>query len=148
MDIDGNHIRSIGTTQDITVSVEAENAAREGDQRFISLLNEQADMMSVFLPDGKRKFVNKAFSKFVGRPQKSLIAGQYGDYPAVQKHAPSLCKVIKDLTPASPRKEQTFQMKRHDGEFRKVHWSDCGLFDDDGNLIEILTIGHDITDQI
>jgi PAS domain S-box-containing protein len=147
LDDDGKLVRSIGTVQDITDRVAVEAATRESDQRFRRLLDEQSDMVSIFKPDGSRTFVNKSFCDFIGKSEKHLLAGSYGDEIVIKKGVPSLQWVIGNSMPQSERREQVIKMLRHDGELRSVRWSDSGLFDADGNLTEIMTIGRDITDQ-
>ncbi len=141
---EGVLVRSIGTTQDITDYVMIEQALRESEGRFKQLLNISSQLMGIYLPDGSRVYVNRAYSEFTGKSEQELLQEKAGG-ELDPEELKVFRKLIFQLSPDQPTVQQVFRMTRFDGEERDVLWVDHGRFDEKGVLVEVHSIGHDVT---
>ena len=51
------------------------------------------------------------------------------------------------LTTARPSRVNEHRGGDRDGEVRRQQWVDKARFDDDGNLVELLSVGRDVTER-
>jgi PAS domain S-box-containing protein len=54
---------------------------------------------------------------------------------------------VKNITPANSMAVYEYCLKRFDGNKRWIQWCDKAVFDENGNIFEIQSIGRDITEE-
>ena len=64
----------ISTYTDVTERVRAEEALKESERRFRTIVDDQVEFISRFTPDFTITFVNNAYARQLGRPQGSPSA--------------------------------------------------------------------------
>lgn len=108
-----------------------------------SRFNAIQEMITLSKPDGTRTFVNKNFCDFFGKPASELIQREYDfdDASTIEEYLAQL----KSLTPLRPSITNIHLLTNYKGQQRWIMWSETGIFDEQGNLSEILSIGKDIT---
>jgi diguanylate cyclase (GGDEF)-like protein len=55
---------------------------------------------------------------------------------------------VNSLTPAEPLAISQFLSRRADDKLRWIEWTERGIFDDNGKLVEVQAVGRDIDDEI
>jgi PAS domain S-box-containing protein len=127
----------------ITDKKEAERALLKSKERSDALFNAIPEMISLSAPDGKRSYVNRIFCDFFGKSAEELKERNYtfADEKSIQEYIEQL----KSLSPVSPSITNLHHLENAHGEKRWILWSETGIFDEKGNLTEILSLGKDVT---
>lgn len=119
--------------------------ATELDDRAVAA--NQTEFICRFQPDGTLTFANSAYCRYYSQPAATLI-GQ------------SLCQLISvpawtivqqqwtRLSEANPIVAYPLEVVLPEGSVRWQRWTDRGIFDRQGKLIEIQGIGQDVTDYV
>ena len=89
-------------------------------------------------------YVNKAYAELHGRSRQDLIGKRFLDI-LDETDSRFVAENIARLTPEHPR--VSYYLSYRSPSLREVtlHWYEQANFDDDGNLIEIHSVGRDIT---
>lgn len=137
--------RTFLSVVDITELKEKESALGRAEELYREIVQNQTELMSRFSPDFTLTFVNDAYCRYFGETREQLIGSSFvhqvlpGDLAARKAYFAS-------LTPERPEDEMEERAILPSGEVRWQHWHYRGIFDEKGNLIEIQSIGRDITD--
>jgi PAS domain S-box-containing protein len=143
---DGSLIGVINS-RDITERVEAEEALRESEARYRGVVEGQTEFIVRWLPDGTRTFVNQAYCDFFGVPREELIGTNI--FPLIaEEDCEAVQAKIDGITPDRPAATDVHRVIRPDGAVAWQEWTDRGIFDDDGNVVEFQSVGRDITEQV
>jgi PAS domain S-box-containing protein len=130
---------------DITVRKIAEEKLMASEQRFSSLVNSQSDLICLLTSDGVLTFVNDSYVSFIGNGKSELLGHSIYEYIP-----PNECEAIKvnfsQLSVEKPRKTHENLMVNVVGERRIIEWIDYGVFDSNQVLIEIQSVGRDVTE--
>ena len=132
--------------ENFSASLEAANArSRANEERYKSLVDAQADAIMRCTPDGRMTYANRAFLKlFMLTPSEAI--GQ---------------SFRPQLHPESPLADSGRWIGRETGQerisydqfvktvvgYRWIAWEDYAIRDADGGLIEIQSVGRDITER-
>jgi PAS domain S-box-containing protein len=97
-------------------------------------------------PDGTRTFVNKAYCRTFGKTFDELVGTSF--WPLVaEPYRERVHERIRNLTPDSPYSTGVHESLLSDGTTRWQEWTDRGFFDDQGRLVELQSVGRDITER-
>ncbi|MBI4797553.1 MAG: diguanylate cyclase [Desulfarculus sp.] len=114
--------------------------------RYQSIVEHQTELICRFAPGGTLTFANQALASYFGHPAARMVGVNIFEHlpPA---DAQVTRQLLAQLTPQHPvaRVEQTFTTP--DGERRWQRWTDWGIFDQDGHLVEVQAVGRDITER-
>ncbi len=135
-----------GTTQDITVRKASEAALLETQERFHALANLIPQLAWIAKPDGKAAWYNQRWYEYTGKTfeeMATLDAASVHD----PRELPRIQQKLQGAFQSGEPWEDTFPLRRHDGEFR-WHLSRAMPFRDAQNDI-ILWFGTntDITEE-
>lgn len=119
----------------------------ESEKRYRSVVEDQTELIVRHRPDGTIAFVNPAFCKFFGKEERELIGTPFLQRIA-NKDRELLGNSIGKLSPSLPVTSSEVEVLDHRGERAWILWTHRGIFDDDGRLIEIQSVGLNITDRI
>jgi len=111
---------------------------------YRSILDEQDELIWRNLPDGRITFANKALCRFYGKAEAELL----GQAPMPDIPAEDMAIAVADVssfTPERPTRVNKHRVIMPGGEVRWLEFVDRALFDEQGNLAEIQTIGRDVT---
>ena len=134
----------IVTVTDITEQIFASKALSQSDARYQAVVETQTDLINRILLDGTITFINDAYCRYFGKSRAELVGSKITPLAVEEDRALALEK-LREINPDNPTSVAEIRMINADGETRWVEWTDTGIFDDSGNLIEIQGVGKDIT---
>lgn len=119
---------------------------RRRTMRYESIVEHQTELICRFSTQGVLTFVNQAFASYFGSSVDRMIGAD------LHSHLPpdylqNTRTVLAQLTPQHPvaRIEQVYTAR--EGEQRWLRWIKIGIFDQDGRLVEIQSVGRDVTER-
>ena len=118
----------------------------ESEERYRSLIENQTDLISRFKPDGKFVFVNDMYCQFFNKSKKELIGTKWEPL-TVGDDIQLIKEELSVLSPANPAiiiENRVFSGK---GQIHWVQFINSGFFDHQGDLLEIQSVGRDITER-
>ncbi|RUV67630.1 PAS domain S-box protein, partial [Mesorhizobium sp. M5C.F.Cr.IN.023.01.1.1] len=137
---------------DMASSIFAENRAAlrelaDSEQRYRNVVEAQTEYIIRFAPDGRMSFVNDAYCRLVGKTRAELLSPDWHYFNSFSPDFGSFDEVIGQMTPERPVCEAEKVGALTDGRELHHHWTDHGIFDDSGKLVEIQSVGRDIAEQ-
>jgi PAS domain S-box-containing protein len=131
---------------DVTSIKLSEVALQKSEERYRTVVQDQTELISRLHGDGRYIFANEAFLTFFGKTESALIGNNW--VPLVYKE--DIERVNDELSKLSPENTVVMIENRVHSASGEVHWmqfSHRGTFDPSGQLIEIQSVGRDITQQ-
>ncbi len=138
---------SRGALQDLEVAIgEAADRTQSEAERRQRLLDEHTEAACLGTADGTLLEVNAAYARMFGRSQEELTGTNYLDLipPADRTE---VVNGLQKLTPRHPTNTETHRVFLPDGKIRWTRWRDRALFDEQGDVKEILSFGLDVTEE-
>lgn len=120
-----------------------EQALRESEERYQAIVEDQTDLICRFLPDGKLTFVNNAYCRYFQKERAELINQIFfpfipeEDREKVKQNLHSIC-LEQPIVTHEHRVILNNQTYWH-------QWTNRGIFDRKGKIIEYQAVGRDIT---
>lgn len=137
----------IATGIDITERRQAEQALRESEARYRAIVEDyQTELICRFRPDGRLTFVNEAFCRYFEKDRADFLGQDMLSILPEIEHVNALNHLSR-FSPEQPVGVREHQVILRDGERRWQRWADRAIFDQNGQIFEIQSIGHDITDR-
>lgn len=122
-----------------------ERRLHETEDRYRNVVEAQTDLICRYLPDGTLTFVNDAYCRYLGRQRDELVGRPFVDFLRAPEREKALT-YIRSLV-SDPRSESHVdQQERPDGSSCWHRWIDHPIKHVAGHVVEIQSIGHDITD--
>ncbi len=137
---------NIAFVRDISERKLADRKLQESEERYRMVVEDQTEFVVRWLPDGTRVFVNSSYGRFLGTPVQELVGANVSARLSSEEQE-KLRLVIGALTPAKPTSTHVFDLRGPDGSLHTVEWTNRGLFDEQGRLKELQSVGRDITEQ-
>ena len=131
------------TNESLTLAL---HKLQESEVRYRTVVQNQSEIISRLTGDGMYVFVNEVFCRFFGKTEAELIGKAW--HPLV--YSADLERVAKELGVLSPSHPVVMIENRVHAGDGSVHWmefSNRGIFDAAGKLIEIQSVGRDITER-
>ena len=149
-DDSGQVTQVLGIAQDITKRRRAEEALRESERKYRELVENTNSIILRWNRKGEVTFLNEFGQKFFGYPEAELISRH-----VVGTIVPETESIGRDLRPlmdeicAHPDNfEQNInENMRRDGSRVWIAWNNKAVLDPQGQVIEVFSIGTDITDR-
>ena len=129
----------------------AEKSLVQSDKRYRELMDTANSIIIRKGSNGNIIFFNKFAQKFFGYSEeeilgKDVIGTIVPETDSTGRDLGAIIKAIKKNPDQYP--VNINENKKKSGERVRISWTNKGIFDDEGNLIEILSIGTDITEQM
>jgi PAS domain S-box-containing protein len=132
----------IGVMIDITDRIHAEEALREGEQRFRAIVEDQTELVWRSGPDLTCMFANAAFLRYFGRTAKDTIG--YVFTPVIHaEDSAGVRKHLAALSPEHPAASLSYRVILADGAVRTLVWNTRAFFDSSGQVREYQLVGHE-----
>lgn len=132
--------------RDITQRKQSEQALKESEMRYRGLIEAQSNFIIRTDPEGTFTFVNEAFCQFVGRLRGDLIGNSIHSYIYYDDMA-ILEKVTGSLVSRRERVVAVEHRMRARTRTAWVQWENIAVFDESGKVVEIQSVGQDITER-
>jgi len=132
---------------DITEYKRTQEALRHSEERYRVMVEDQIELISRFTPDGRFTYVNNSYCNFVGKTREELLGNKWQPV-ALEDDLPDVNSKIATLTLDNPIVIIENRITNASKEVRWVEFSNRAFFDNAGNILEIQSVGRDITDRI
>ena len=110
-----------------------------------SILGDLEDPICRWLPDGTLTFVNDAYCRMLDTTAAALLGRRVAELnPRSDEAEAAAAAILAAITPASPVCAHEHHHHFASGE-RWIQWTNRGLFDSDGTLVGVQSVGRDIT---
>lgn len=119
---------------------------RQSEARYRAVVQDQTDLIVRWTPDGVTTWVNDRTCDYLQTSRKELI-GSIESWLVSDKDWPQLQVDIANLIPESPAIHGEYETVLPSGEAVWQEWTDRGIFDEDRKLVEIQSVGRDITER-
>ena len=130
--------------REIAERTRAEEALQRSEELFRAIVQDQAELIVRWKPDGTRTFVNEAYCRTFGKSAAEFIGTSF--WPLVaEPYRVKEMRRIRNLTPDSPYSTGVHESIAPDGKTLWMEWTDRGFFDEQGDLVELQSVGRDIT---
>ena len=114
-------------------------------RQYQSVVEDQAEMICRFRPDGRFTFANRAYGEAFGRAPVDLIGRNVWELvpPGVHRSRAELA----GMTTAFPVITRELNVAPEGASARWQQWRERALFDESGAVVEYQMVGQDITDR-
>jgi len=130
--------------EDITERIRFEESLMISEARYRAIVEDQNEFICRFTPDGTLTFFNEAYGRYFGM-EKDQCIGHYHCVVLPPEDARAVKAHIASLTPENPVKTIEHRIRMKDGSIVWHFWSDRAIFNAEGNVVEYLSVGRDIT---
>ncbi|MFA7257650.1 MAG: PAS domain S-box protein, partial [Kiritimatiellales bacterium] len=132
--------------RDVTQRKQIEQALKESEMRYRGLIEAQSNFIVRINAEGLFTFVNEAFCRFVGRARGELIGHDFHSFIYHDDIAiPD--KAVESLVSRRERVITVEHRMRARTRTAWVQWENIAVFDESGRVVEIQSVGQDITDR-
>lgn len=143
----GRPLEIVGHWTDITERKRIEEALKESEARYKTVVEDQTEVISRFLPDGTHTFVNDVYCRFFGKSKEELIGKKW--FPeAYPDDVDIIQSKLSKMTRSNPVIIIENRVISGKGELRWMQFVNRGFYNQAGNLCEIQSVGRDITEQM
>ncbi|NWF98139.1 MAG: PAS domain S-box protein [Nitrospirae bacterium] len=142
----GEIIGIVEDFKDITLRKQIEDELHKTKERYKRIVDDIPDFICRYKPDTTITFVNEAYAKYFNTAPEKLVGTSFlnlipSDFHEVIKNS------IRSLNKDNPIVTMEHEVFSPDGLIRWQRWRDRALFDNNGDILEIQSIGQDITEQ-
>ncbi|MCK5612376.1 PAS domain S-box protein, partial [Candidatus Pacearchaeota archaeon] len=134
----------IAIITDITEQKQMEEKLRWSEECYRTVVESQTELICRSKPDQTLTFVNNAYCHYFGKKKDELVGVKFSQLIPEEDQK----KVNRNFTSLSKEKPIFSHEHRVIAPGGGIHWQDWtnrGIFDDHGNLIEVQAVGRDIT---
>lgn len=124
----------------------AEEALRRSEQRYRGIVEGQPEPVCRFLPNGMLTFVNAAFARYCAKPVARLIGTSLLDLVPEEDRQEVRTHLDALVEGARPRLAER-RLRLPCGEMRWIEWHDRVIRDASGQVVELQSLGRDVTER-
>jgi PAS domain S-box-containing protein len=143
---DGSPRGGIVIFRDITARRRTEEALRQSEERYRTVVEDQTELVCRCRLDGTLTFVNDVYCRFFGKRREELTGHRW--QPVA--HPEDVDRVEAELARLEPENPVVVIVNRVFDVHGQVRWMEFvnrGFFTPDGQLTEIQAVGRDITER-
>lgn len=118
---------------------------RESEEKYRAIVEDQTELICRWLPNGTITYANEVYCRYFGKKCSDLI-GQVLPHIMEQERG-RLKEQIAGLVSDNPVGMLEHYITLPTGEARWQQWTNRAILDRQGNIIEIQSVGRDITDR-
>ncbi len=148
-DAEGRPAYVVSQVQDITDRKRVEEEMRHSEARYRDLVEMQQDVIVRTDPSSRITFVNDAFCRKFGVTREAMLATTTLEQRTVLFHpddaAETTAAIRKLYKP--PYRSCTDTRARTPGGWRWISWDACAILDAAGTIVEIQSVGRDVTER-
>ncbi|MCS4248037.1 PAS domain-containing sensor histidine kinase [Pseudomonas sp. BIGb0164] len=141
----GLPVEAVGLWLDVTEATLAAEQVRQSEERYRILVEDSPAMICRYRPDLTLTFGNTPLANYLECLPAQLPGVNLGEWLSTeQRHA--FVQRIGQLTPEFPVSTAEISLQLPGREHAWWVWSDRGVFDDSGALVEVQAVGRDNTE--
>jgi len=144
---DGMTVGFIAIFTDITEEKTLQFMLTKNEEKYRQIVEYQTDFLAYSLPDQTITFANRCLYEALGYSLESaeLVGMKWEQVVLNPEDLQILEQHIRQLTPQNPIFSYINPVRGKQGQILEVEWLNLGIFDDEGHLLSIQSIGRDIT---
>lgn len=131
---------------DISERAVAESRLAESERRLNAIVNDQTDIVFRFDPLGRLIFGNDAFLQAFKLKPTDFSTWRWQS-AVLPEDIPKLREQLDSLSPQRPLAISETRLAEVDGEVRWTELVNRAFFDEQGALLEVQTVGRDVTER-
>jgi len=139
-------VEIIAILHNITESKRAEDALRESEARYQSVVQTQTELICRYTPDLILTFVNIAYCRYFDKKPEDLIGRSFLDLIPEDSRA-AVKAFYEELVRNKGTSSYEHEATMPDGTQRWQMWTDMTIVDSNGVVTAIQAVGVDITDR-
>ncbi|MBI3784064.1 MAG: PAS domain S-box protein [Deltaproteobacteria bacterium] len=124
----------------------AELELAKSEDRYRAVVQDQTEAIARFTPDGLLTFVNDVACRMAGSTQQLLLGNPWYQFTHPED-LPSVLEKLQSLCPTNPVVVIENRLVAPNGEPRWLQFVNRGFFNEEGQLVEIQSVGRDIADR-
>lgn len=121
------------------------DALRQSEERFRSVIENQTEFVTRFLPDGTLTFVNTPLCRALGKSPEEVLGRSFFSM-ILDDDLQILMAGLASMTAENPSMTTEQRFFIPDGRTRWFQWTNRATFDERGQVVEYDGIGRDITE--
>lgn len=138
----------VAVKRDVTEARAQARALAESEARYRAVVETQTEMVMRFDPAGLCTFMNDACVRAIGMTREELNAsGARDPVWVIDEDLHLYDEHMARITPETPTDPVEWRVRHPDGSIHWEQWTDTGVFDAEGRLMEIQCVGREITAQ-
>jgi PAS domain S-box-containing protein len=138
----------VAVKRDVSEARAQARALAESEARYRAVINAQTEYILRVDPSGRWTLMNEAAERYVGLTLAEVRARGLMDHDfVVPEDQPLFHAHIARITPDHPTDTVELRGRRPDGRVTWEQWTDTGIFDAEGRLLEIQCVGREIADR-
>ncbi|WP_085711246.1 MULTISPECIES: ATP-binding protein [unclassified Pseudomonas] len=141
----GLPVEAVGLWLDVTEATLAAEQVRQSEERYRILVEDSPAMICRYRPDLILTFGNQPLAKYLECAPEELPGVNLGSWMSDVQRA-DFVERLALLTPQSPVSTAEINLQLPGREHAWWVWSDRGVFDEHGKLIEVQAVGRDNTE--
>jgi signal transduction histidine kinase len=141
----GLPVEAVGLWLDVTEATLAAEQVRQSEERYRILVEDSPAMICRYRPDLILTFGNRPLATYLECAPEDLAGVDLGSWMSDVQRA-AFVERLAQLTPQSPVSTAEINLQLPGREHAWWVWSDRGVFDEHGKLIEVQAVGRDNTE--
>ncbi|WP_416422253.1 PAS domain-containing protein [Pseudomonas sp. App30] len=141
----GMPVEAVGLWLDVTEATVASELVRQSEERYRILVEDSPAMICRYRPDLTLTFGNQPLAKYLECSTEELPGINLGNWLSTEQRDAFVAR-LATLTPQQPVSAAEIALQLPGREHAWWVWSDRGVFDERGQLIEIQAVGRDNTE--
>ena len=141
----GLPVEVVGLWLDITEATEAAERVKNSEERYRILVEDSPAMICRYLPDLTLTFGNQPLASYLECTTAQLPGINLSSWLSTEQRE-AFVQRIAGLTPQAPVSTAEISLQLPGREYAWWVWSDRGIFDEQGNLLEVQAVGRDNTE--
>lgn len=141
----GIPVEAVGIYVDITKDKEAAERIFRSEEGYRALVDDSPAIICRYQPDLTVIFANPALASALSVDHAEVEGLNLGDYLSSEQRDSALTR-LNQLSPSRPAVSSEICIRRPDMEARWWVLYEQGLFDEDGRLLEVQSVGRDNTE--
>ncbi|POA20087.1 PAS domain-containing sensor histidine kinase [Pseudomonas sp. FW300-N1A1] len=141
----GLPVEAVGLWLDVTQATLAAEQVRQSEERYRMLVEDSPAMICRYRPDLKLTFGNRPLATYLECSPQQLPGMSLGSWLSVEQRD-AFVQRLSQLTPEFAVSTAEICLQLPGREHAWWVWSDRGVFDEQGRLLEIQAVGRDNTE--
>lgn len=114
---------------------------------YLNIVERSPDLYSRFLPDTTLTYVNEAYCRHYGKAREELLGSSFLLHHP-EENREEILHYIGELSREQPIISRVNQIQLDNGVEHWLQWTNYAILNQNGEVVEIQSVGHEITELI